>query len=333
MIAVTGASGFLGGAVARALLRRGDSVRCVQRGDAPDLRALGADVARCDLADAAAVEKALTGCSAVLHIAAKAGVWGPASEFWQANVVGTRNVISACRKLGIGRLVYTSTPSVVHAGGDVEGIDESAPVPKHFSAPYPRTKALAEQEVLAANSPALATVALRPHLIWGPGDTQLTARVLQRARAGRLRLVGGGLKLIDSVYIDNAVHAHLLALDQLSPGAVCAGKAYFVTQGEPIAQKDLINGMLSAAGLPECRQSISPRLAWVAGALLELVWHLLRRTEEPPMTRFVAEQLATAHWYDISAIRRDLGYQPQVTVPQGLALLAQSLRSSPATAG
>lgn len=325
MIAVTGASGFLGGAVARALLQRGDAVRCIQRSDVPDLRALGAEVARCDLADGAAVEKALAGCQAVLHIAAKAGVWGAPAEFWQANVVGTQNVLSACANLGISRLVYTSTPSVIHAGGDVEGIDESAPVPTHFSAPYPHTKAVAEQAVLAANGPLLATVALRPHLIWGPGDTQLTARVLQRARSGRLRLVGGGTKLIDSVYIDNAVHAHLLALDQLRPGAACAGKAYFVTQGEPMPQKDLINGILAAAGLPLCEKSVSPRLAWLAGAVLEGVWHLLRRKTEPPMTRFVAEQLATAHWYDISAIRRDLGYEPQVSVAEGLELLRASL--------
>lgn len=325
MIAVTGASGFLGGAVAKALLLRGDVVRCIQRSDVPELRALGAEVARCDLADRAAVENALTGCEAVLHIAAKAGVWGAPAEFWQANVVGTQNVLSACQKLGILRLVYTSTPSVIHAGGDVEGIDESAPIPQHFTAPYPHTKAVAEQAVLAANGPALATVALRPHLIWGPGDTQLTARVLQRARAGRLRLVGGGVKLIDSVYIDNAVHAHLLALDQLRPGAACAGKAYFVTQGAPMAQKDLINGMLAAAGLPACHNSVSPRVAWLAGAVLEAVWHLLRREDEPPMTRFVAEQLATAHWYDIGAIRRDLGYEPRVTVQQGLNMLRVSL--------
>ncbi len=329
MIAVTGASGFLGGAVARALLRRGDQVRCLQRSDVPDLRALGAEVARCDLADAAAVKQALTGCTAVLHIAAKAGVWGPPAEFWQANVAGTQHVIDACLQLGIARLVYTSTPSVIHAGGDVEGIDESAAISKHFSAPYPHTKAVAEQAVLAANGPALATVALRPHLIWGPGDTQLTARVLQRARAGRLRMVGGGVKLIDSVYIDNAVHAHLLALDQLKPGAACAGKAYFVTQGAPIAQKDLINGMLAAAGLPPCQASVSPRLAWLAGAVLEGIWHLLRRREEPPMTRFLAEQLATAHWYDIRAIRRDLGYEPRVTLEQGLELLARSLKGPP----
>jgi nucleoside-diphosphate-sugar epimerase len=221
--------------------------------------------------------------------------------------------------------VYTSTPSVVHAGGDVEGLAESAPMSKHFEAPYPATKAIAEREVLAANDTALATVALRPHLIWGPRDPQLTARVIERGRTGKLRLVGGGTKLIDSIYIDNAVHAHLLALDQLRPGALCAGKVYFVTQGAPMPQKDLINGILAAADLPPCRKTVPPWLAYLLGAAAELVWWVLRRQQEPPLTRFVAKQLATAHWYDISAIRRDLGYEAQVSVEQGLNRLRASL--------
>ncbi len=325
MIAVTGGGGFLGGAIVRQLLARGESVRSVQRSDVPALRALGVDVVRADLSDARACLEALRGVDAVIHVAAKAGVWGSAASFHSANVQATDNVIAACRTLGIGKLVYTSTPSVVHAGGDVANIDESVPVATHFSAPYPQTKALAEAHVLAANGAQLATVALRPHLIWGPGDTQLTARVLARARAGRLRLVGGGEKWIDSVYIDNAAAAHLNALDRLEPGAACAGKAYFITQGEPMPQKQLINGMLAAAGLPPCDRSIAPGVAWLAGAVLELVWTLLRREDEPMMTRFLARQLATAHWYNIDAARRDLGYAPQVTVQEGLARLADSL--------
>ena len=325
MIVVTGGGGFLGGAIVRQLLARGEQVRSVQRSDVQALRALGVDVVRADLSDARACLEALRGADAVLHVAAKAGVWGSEASFHAANVQATDNVIAACRTLGIGKLVYTSTPSVVHGGGDVENIDESAPVATHFSASYPRTKALAEAHVLAANDAHLATVALRPHLIWGPGDTQLTARVLARARAGRLRLVGGGEKLIDSIYIDNAAAAHLDALDRLQPGAACAGRAYFITQGEPMPQKQLINGMLAAAGLPPCERSLAPGMAWLVGALLELVWTLLRRQDEPMMTRFLARQLATAHWYDISAARRDLGYAPKVSVAQGLQRLAQAL--------
>jgi 2-alkyl-3-oxoalkanoate reductase len=324
MIVVTGGGGFLGGAVVRRLLARGEEVRSVQRSDAPALRELGASVVRADLADRDAVVRAFEGCEAVVHIAAKAGAWGSYESFRLANVVGTENVLAACRAHGIERLVYTSTPSVVHSGGDVEGVDERAPYATHFDAHYPATKAAAERLVLEANGPRLGTVALRPHLIWGPGDTQLTARVLARARAGKLRLVGGGEKAVDSVYIDNAALAHLLALDRVSPGAPCAGKAYFITQGEPMPQRELVNGILAAAGLPPCTRSISPRLAYVAGALMEAAWTVLRRDDEPLMTRFIASQLATAHWYDISAARRDLGYSPEVTVAEGLARLAGS---------
>ncbi|MBL0313629.1 MAG: NAD-dependent epimerase/dehydratase family protein [Holophagaceae bacterium] len=327
MILVTGGGGFLGGAVVRQLLARGESVRSLQRSDVPALRDLGVQVVRADLADADAVVSAANGCEAIIHVAAKAGVWGAYGDYYHANVVGTRNVIEACRKQRIRRLVYTSTPSVIHSGGDVEGVDESVPMATHFDSAYPATKAEAERMVLAANGPDLATVALRPHLIWGPGDPQLVARILARARAGRLRLVGGGVKLIDSVYIDNAAHAHLAALDHLAPGSSCSGKAYFITQGEPMPQRELINGILKAGGLPSCGKSLSPSAAYAVGALLEIIWRMLGRADEPMMTRFLARQLATAHWYDISAARRDLGYTPLVTVAEGLARLEADLQN------
>jgi len=325
MILVTGGSGFLGGAVARQLVARGARVRSLQRGDAPQLRALGVDVVRADLADRQAVIDAANGCEAVMHIGAKAGVWGPYDDYYRANVVGTRNVIDACRANDIRKLIYTSTPSVIHTGGDVEGVDESAPLATHFDTAYPATKAEAESMLLAANGPTLATIALRPHLIWGPNDPQLTARILARGRAGRLRLVGGGVKKIDSVYIDNAVNAHLLALDRLAPGAQCAGRAYFISQDEPVRQCDLVNGILAAGGLPPCEKFISPGAAYVVGAVLEFVWRLMGRNDEPMMTRFLAKQLGTAHWYDISAAKRDLGYAPSVSIAEGLTRLKASL--------
>ncbi|MBM4343496.1 MAG: NAD-dependent epimerase/dehydratase family protein [Deltaproteobacteria bacterium] len=323
LVVVTGASGFLGGALARALLGRGDKIRCVQRSAAPELRALGAEVVQCDLSgDPAAVARAFAGAEAVLHVAAKAGVWGPARVFEAANFTATAQVIEGCKANAIGKLVYTSTPSVVHAGGDVEGVDEAAPLHPDPRSAYAVSKAAAETLVRAANGPDLATVALRPHLIWGPADTQLTARIIARARAGRLRLVGGGLKVIDATYVDNAVEAHLLALDRLGVGAACAGKAYFVANGEPMPQRDLVNGILGAAGLPPCQSSIAPWAAYAAGATLEVVWRLLRRQDEPLLTRFVARQLATAHWYRLDAVRRDLGYQGKVTTAEGLTRLA-----------
>ena len=325
MILVTGGSGFLGGAVVRQLVARGDKLRSLQRSDAPQLRDLGVDVVRANLSDQRAVIDAASGCEAVMHIGAKAGVWGPYDDYYQANVVGTRNVIEACRAHGIQRLVYTSTPSVIHAGGDVEGVDESAPLATHFDTAYPATKAEAESMVLLANGPTLATIALRPHLIWGPNDPQLTARILARGRAGRLRLVGGGVKKIDSVYIDNAVSAHLLALDRLALGAQCAGRAYFISQDEPVRQCDLVNGILAAGGLPPCEKFISPGAAYVVGAVLEFVWRVMGRSDEPMMTRFLAKQLGTAHWYDISAAKRDLGYTPLVSIAEGLTRLKASL--------
>ncbi|MER2540916.1 MAG: NAD-dependent epimerase/dehydratase family protein [Azonexus sp.] len=328
MILVTGGSGFLGGAVVRRLVARGETVRSLQRQDSPDLRKLGVDIVHADLADRDAVIQAAQTCEAVIHIAAKTGVWGPQEDYYRANVLGTRNIIEACLANNIRRLVYTSTPSVIHAGGDIEGVDESIPLATHFEIAYPATKAEAEQLVRSANSTELGTVALRPHLIWGPHDPQLTARILARGKIGRLRLVGKGLKLIDSVYIDNAVDAHILALDQIAPGASCAGNAYFITQGEPMPQRDLINGILKAGGLPPCEKSISPQAAYAVGAVMEIIWKVLGRQDEPMMTRFVAKQLATAHWYDISAAKRDLGYAPLISVAQGLQILKQSLRGA-----
>lgn len=328
MILVTGGSGFLGGAVVRRLVARGETVRSLQRQDSPDLRKLGVDIFHADLADRDAVIQAAQTCEAVIHIAAKTGVWGPQEDYYRANVLGTRNIIEACLANNIRRLVYTSTPSVIHAGGDIEGVDESIPLATHFEIAYPATKAEAEQLVRSANSTELGTVALRPHLIWGPHDPQLTARILARGKIGRLRLVGKGLKLIDSVYIDNAVDAHILALDQIAPGAACAGNAYFITQGEPMPQRDLINGILKAGGLPPCEKSISPQAAYAVGAVMEIIWKVLGRQDEPMMTRFVAKQLSTAHWYDISAAKQDLGYEPLIRVAQGLQILEQSLRSA-----
>ncbi len=325
---VTGGGGYLGGAIVRALLARGDSVRSLARGDYPQLAKLGVETVRGDLGDAATVSEAARGCEVVFHTAARTGIAGTRAQFERVNVEGTRNVLEACRAQRIERLVYTSTPSVVSAGGEVEGVDESAPYPERFEAEYPRTKAIAERLVLAANGPELRTVALRPHLIWGPGDTQLVARIVARAKAGRLRLVGDGKALIDVVFVDNAAEAHLLAADRLGPDSPVAGKAYFITQGEPVAVATMINAILAAAGLPPETRTIPPRAAWLAGWMLELVHRAFRPDQEPQMTRFVAKQLSTPHWFDISAARRDLGYSPRVSTEEGLRRLAESLRGA-----
>ena len=262
----------------------------------------------------------------VFHTAALPGVWGTYRAFYETNVRGTRNVIDACFAEGVTRLVYTSSPSITFAGHDQEGTDESDPYSERFLAHYPRTKAAAERLVLAANCESLATVALRPHLIWGPDDTQLVPRVIERARKGRLRLVGDGSKLVDATYIDNAAMAHLLAADRLSSGAACAGKAYYISNGEPWPMARIINGILAAAGLPPVTRSVSPAAAYALGAVLEAAYAAFRLSGEPLMTRFVTRQLATAHWYDISAARRDLGYKPSVTMDEAMRRLGESLR-------
>jgi nucleoside-diphosphate-sugar epimerase len=322
---VTGGGGFLGGAIVRRLVERGDRVRSLARGSYPELESLGVETYRGDVADAAAVRRATAGRDIVFHVAAKAGVWGRYDEYYRANVIGTQNVLAACRAHGIPRLVYTSSPSVVFDGRDMEGVNESVPYPRHYEAHYPKTKAIAERLVLAANAPGFATVSLRPHLIWGPGDNHLVPRILQRGRSGRLRRIGTATKLIDTTYIDNAADAHLLAADRIE---TAAGKAYFISQGEPLPIWDIVNRILAAGGVAPVTRSVPLWAAYLAGGLYEVVYGVLRRRDEPPMTRFVARELATAHWFDLTAAKRDLGYAPCVSLDEGMRRLAESLRDS-----
>jgi nucleoside-diphosphate-sugar epimerase len=324
---VTGGGGFLGGAIVRQLVERGDRVRSFSRGDYPELAQLGVEQQHGDLADPAAVAEAVRKCDVIFHVAARAGVGGRYSDYYRANVVGTANILEACRRQGIRRLVYTSSPSAVFDGRDMEGVDESVPYPDHYDAHYPRTKAIAERLVLAANGPDLATVALRPHLIWGPGDNHLIPALLARARAGRLRRIGRDNKLIDSIYIDNAAEAHRLAADRLAVGSPIAGKVYFLSQGEPVPLWDLVNRILAAAEAPPVRGSIPAQVAYAAAWVVELLYRIVAPEAEPPMTRFVARELATAHWFNIEAARCDLGYRPGVSIDEGLRRLAESLRA------
>ncbi len=337
-ILVTGASGFLGGALVETLVRRGHRVRTLQRTKGERLtrlereghveNVLGA------MDDRAATARAMEGVETVFHVAAKAGVWGTYDEYFRANVIGTRNVIEEARARGVSRLVYTSSPSIVHAGGDQEGIDESTPISHRHATHYPATKGIAEREVLAAHGArtekghALSTVALRPHLIWGPGDTNIAPRMVDRAKSGRLVLVGGGHKKIDATHIDSAVHAHLLAWERLAPDAACGGKAYFIAQGEPMPSRELILGLVRAHGLDVQPRSIPLPVAKALGSAVELAWRVARRRNEPPLTRFLAEQLGTAHWYSLAAAERDLGYRAPITTAEGLERLAAHVRAT-----
>jgi nucleoside-diphosphate-sugar epimerase len=319
---VTGGGGFLGLAIVRRLLASGLVVRSFSRRDHPALRELGVEQHLGDLADPGAVGRAVAGCQVVFHVAAKPGIWGPYAEYHRVNVTGTENVLAACRQHAVARLVYTSSPSVVFDGRDMEGVDESAPYPSHFEAHYPHTKALAEQQVLRANDSHLATVALRPHLIWGPGDNHLLPRLAARARAGQLRRIGRQRKLIDTLYVDNAAEAHWLAAERLTPGSALAGRAYFISQGEPREIWEMINALLAAAGAPPVQRSIPKSLAILLAWGCETVHRVTRNPNEPRLTRFVVQELCTAHWFDIGAARRDLGYQPGVTIAEGLRQMA-----------
>lgn len=322
---VTGASGFLGGQVVRQLVERGDRVRALVRRTSPELAALGVEQALGDVREPSAVRAACRGIEAVFHVAGVAGIWGPWEHYHAVNAVGTENVIDACRRAGVGRLIYTSSPSVTFDGKPQCGVDESAPYPAVWLCHYPHSKALAEAAVLAADGPNLSTCALRPHLIWGPGDRQLVPRLVERARRGRLRRVGDGTNLIDTVYVDNAARAHLQAAAALRPGAPPAGRAYFISQGAPVNCWQWIDELLALAALPPVRKSVSLASAWRMGALLEKIYRALRLPGEPPMTRFLAAQLGLSHYFSIAAAQREFGYEPLVSTAEGMCRLAREL--------
>ncbi|MDQ3231069.1 MAG: NAD-dependent epimerase/dehydratase family protein [Pseudobdellovibrionaceae bacterium] len=325
-ILVTGGGGFLGKALIHQLIARGHQIHTLNRSRYPELEKLGVRCFQGDLADPAIVKEAALGCTTVFHVAAKAGVWGDYADYYKANVIGTQNVLLACRALSIPRLIYTSSPSITFGGTDQEGIDESNPLPTHYMAAYPATKALAEKMVLAAAGSDLATVSLRPHLIWGPGDNHIIPRLLDRARKGRLRLIGPAGKKVDAVYIDNAVQAHLCAYDRLQKGSPIDGKVYFITNDEPMPLENIINSILQAAGLPQVTRRISAGIAYGLGATLEIFYRLLRLKNEPVLTRFAARQMSTAHWYNTRAAREELGYQPAVSMQEGFRRLRLALQ-------
>jgi nucleoside-diphosphate-sugar epimerase len=316
---VTGGGGFLGSAIAKRLVGQGRPVRSFCRRFYPHLERWGVDQVQGDIADTAAVEKAFKGVTTVFHTAAKAGVWGQYRDYHAANVTGTQNVLSACFKHEIDCLVHTSSPSVIFNGSHMEGVDESVPYPAVYHAHYPKTKALAEQHVVSACKEGLHAIILRPHLIWGPYDHHLVPRILKRADS--LRRVGNGTNRVDTIYIDNAAEAHLLAEKALMEKPELSGRIYFISQDEPLMLWEMVDRILLAGGRPPVTRSISVAAAMRIGAVLEWIYAILKLKSEPRMTRFLARELSTAHWFDIRAAKRDLGYVPRVTTTQGLELL------------
>ncbi|MFI5336350.1 MAG: NAD-dependent epimerase/dehydratase family protein [Opitutales bacterium] len=378
---ITGAGGFIGGQIAGRLLAAGRPVRVLARRPLPHLEQQGAEVIAGDLHDVAALRRGCAGAGTVFHVAGRVGVWGPEADFFRVNFDGTGHVLTACRAAGVPRLVYTSSPSVVYNGGDLAGLDETAPLCRQAPCAYPTSKAAAEQLVTAAHSATLATISLRPHLVWGPGDRNVVPRVLALARRGRLRIVGAGRNLVDCTHITNVVDAHLLAEKALAagdgtpsphsladigphtaspleggdstrengqsnviryklpvdtlgtrpgsstPATSPGGRAYFITNGEPVVLWDWINELLRGIGAPEITRHLSLGTAYRLGAVLETLWCVLPLQGEPPMTRFVAKELATDHWFKIDAARRDLGYVPRVSMAEGTAGLIAHYRA------
>jgi nucleoside-diphosphate-sugar epimerase len=317
---ITGGGGFVGKALGKALRAEGHSVLALARGTYPDLAILGIEFARVDIvSDPLKWQSLLEGAAGVFHTAAKVDMWGAYEEFFNINVVGTRNVIAACKASGVKNLVFTSSPSVIHDGKDLRGVDESYPYPRHFDAFYPQTKAQAEQEVLAADDrDTLRTVSLRPHLIWGPEDTNLLPTIIERARAGRLTRIGTGDNIVDVTFIDDCVHAHILAMKALEENNERArGRAYFITQREPVKMWQWIDRVLHAHGLPPVSKSIPTKLAMVVAYAMEAVSRALALcglNKPPLLTRFLVSEMATDHYFSIEAAVRDLGYTPRYTM-------------------
>lgn len=315
---VTGATGFIGGKIVERLLAEGRKVRALSRRPLPELEAKGVEVIPGDLNDIHALERGCKSADAVFHVAGRVGVWGPRQDFFQVNVEGTRNLLGAAQRAHVPRFIYTSSPSVVYNGGDLRNVDESAPRCMHAPCAYPTSKAAAEIEVLKAHSDAFRTVALRPHLVWGPGDRNVVPRVMALAHAGKLKIVGHGKNQVDVTHITNVVDAHLLAEGALvQPNSPAGGKAYFITNGQPVVLWDWINQILTGVGIAPVTKRVPLPVAYAVGGALEAWWNIKGKEGDPPMTRFVAKELATDHWFNLSAARRDLAYHPLMTMAQG----------------
>lgn len=326
-VLVTGASGFLGQATAAAVRAAGHEVRTFQRRPSG---VEGVSDVLGSMTDPAAVARAVDGIEAVVHLAAKVSLAGDPDDFVRVNVDGTRTLLDAARGAGVERFVFVSSPSVAHTGSSLVGADAGPAEPARARGDYARTKAAAELLALAADAPGFAVVAVRPHLVWGPGDTQLVGRIVDRARSGRLPLLDSGAALIDTLYVDNAASAMVAALDHAADDGV-HGTAYVVTNGEPRPVGDLLAGICTASGVPAPRVHVPAGVARFAGSLVEAVWRVRAGEDEPPMTRFLAEQLSTAHWFDQRRTRRDLQWTPAVSIDEGLGRLAAAQASSAAT--
>lgn len=320
---VTGANGFLGSYLVEHLLERGYQVRAMMRRKDDLISGLGGvETVHSDVRNLETVDEACRDIDVVFHTAAISGIWGSWKNFHGVNTIGTRNVVEACIRNNVPKLVYTSSPSVTFTGDHQFNVNESAPYPKKWLCHYPHSKALAEQYVLESNDSSLMTCALRPHLIWGPRDHHLIPRLVARSKSKKLRRVGEGTNEIDCIYVENAAMAHAQAAEAMKKGSPVCGSAYFLSQGEPVNCWGWINDILELAGQPRVRKSISFSAAYRIGFALECYHDVFNIQTEPRMTRFLAAQLAKSHYFDISRAKRDFGYYPHVSIEEGMRRLS-----------
>ncbi|MCK5310528.1 MAG: NAD-dependent epimerase/dehydratase family protein [Desulfobacteraceae bacterium] len=320
-VLVTGGGGFLGKAIVKKLLIKGFCVKSFSRNHYSELDKLGVKQIQGDLQNFNQIDDAFKDCDLVFHVAAKAGIWGRRDDFFGVNVIGTENVINACKNNKISRLIYTSSPSVVFDGTDMEGVDEQVPYPAKFEGYYPETKAIAEKLVVKETCEDLKTVILRPHLIWGPEDNHIVPGIIQRAK--KIKKIGRLDDLVDTIYIDNAADAHILAAEKLKSDASISGNIYFVSQDKPVSKWYIADKFLEAAGLPPIKGRVSARTAYIAGAVFEFIYSVFNIIKDPPITKFAAKEAAGSHWFDISKAKKELGYVPKVSIEQGLKQLKQ----------
>jgi len=322
-VLITGGGGFLGRSLANKLLELGYEVTILGRKSYPNFEKIFSCI-KADIRDLSAITSSLQDQDVVFHTAAKPGIWGDYNDFYQTDVQGTKNIILACHKNKVKKLIYTSSPSVIFGQNDLEGVDEKAPYPKEYLCNYSKTKAIAEQLVVNANGrEGLATVCIRPHLIWGPGDPHLLPRIIKRAKSKKLIRVGEGTNLVDMIYIDNAVEAHIKAFEKLEINSCVAGKCYFVSDDKPIILWDWIELVLKELNLPGITKKISFKYAFFLGRMLEFFYKIFQIKKEPLMTRFLATQLAKSHYFDITQSKKDFGYKPIVKNEEGIIRLVE----------
>ncbi|MDH4183288.1 MAG: NAD-dependent epimerase/dehydratase family protein [Nitrospinota bacterium] len=325
---VTGGSGFLGRYIVEKLTQQGWQVTSLSRRRDAALEKIGVKTHVASVTDRAGLALAAAGVDAIFHVAGHVGVGGPWSDYYQTNVIGTQNVIEACVNNGVPKLIYTSSPSAVFDGKSHGLQDESAPYPDNFLGHYSKSKAMAEQQVLKANGHrGLYACALRPHLIWGPRDTNLIPRLIDRAKKGKVMIVGDGRNRVSNVYVDNAADAHILAAQKLLPGSPVAGSAYFIAQPEPVMLWEWVNDILDGLGLPRVTRRIPLPVAYYAGAMMELVYGAMGIKAEPMMTRFLALQFAMDHYFSIEKARRELGWEPAISHQEGMERLIADFKS------